>query len=124
VNLKFIYKLIFSGFIAFAVIITIIIFLDFMYIPRKIESEVKSASCIGTVVEIKKDQPCSFIVRVKELTEIKDLNLMSCCGTNDSLFQLIEINDSLIKEKDKMSLTVIKANTHNRKIFQYPFCIE
>jgi hypothetical protein len=111
--------------VASFVILAIFLLYQFFSIPNKVTDEIQSKACTGIIRSIEKTRPCFVNLLIKETNKTIDLGVMNCCGSEkNSFFDYAEVGDSLIKEKGKLRLLIIKANNHGKKEFSYPLCFK
>ena len=111
--------------IAFLVAVTIFLLYQFFSVPSNVTAEIQSRACAGIIRSIEKTQPCFLTLHVAERNKTSDLSVMNCCvAEKNTFFDYAEVGDSLIKEKGKLSVLVIKANHNGKKEFKYPVCFQ
>ena len=111
-----------------AIIISLVIFIFYFFtigIPNAVTNDIEHRSCSGVIVSIESTQPCFINIEVKQRDTVITLDAGKCCGSKfDSFFRFAEIGDSVIKEKGKLTISIVKAKTHERKEFDYPYCLK
>ena len=111
--------------IASLVAVTIFLLYQFFSVPSNVTDEIQSRACAGIIRSIEKTQPCFLTLHVAEKNKTNDLSVMNCCeAEKNTFFDYAEVGDSLIKEKGKLSVLVIKANHNGKKEFKYPVCFQ
>jgi hypothetical protein len=122
--LKFVAKLFLILIFLFAGIIGFSVYVIFG-VPNKAISEITESNAGGIIYKIKGTQSCFFKVGIKQLSDTIELPVMSCCGSEQNeFFKFVAIGDSLVKEKGKFTLRVIKAKTKEVNEFPYPYCFQ
>lgn len=98
------------------------LFYEFVSIPGKVQYELERKQCNGVIDSIEKVQPGFMTIHIKELTETIGIDVMNCDRTeSDSLFAYVKVGDSLIKERNRLFIKIIKRNGEHKE-FPYPLC--